>query len=131
MFCKNCGQKIDDDSVFCTSCGHKLDGSQQFVTTPLNNERESIFAKLSNIFGNISLWLCWTIFVPFMLADAGIILGILGMIFKNKFPKYSEMAKPALIKNIVALAISLVLFIITVCIIDLALINLFKITYIN
>ena len=107
MFCKNCGQEINDDSVFCTSCGHKLDGSQEFVTTPLNNERESIFAKLSNIFGNISLWLCWTIFVPFMLADAGIILGILGMIFKNKFPKYSENAKPALIKNIVALAISI------------------------
>ena len=107
MFCKNCGQEINDDSVFCTSCGHKLEENQEFVTTPLNNERESIFAKLSNIFGNISLWLCWTIFVPLMLADAGIALGILGMIFKNKFPKYSENAKPALIKNIVALAISI------------------------
>ena len=110
MFCQNCGQEIKEDGVFCTSCGYKLDGSQQFSATPLNNERESIFAKLSNIFGNISLWFCWTIFVPFMLTEAGIPLGILGMIFKNKFPKYSELAKPALIKNIVAFAISLVLF---------------------
>ena len=110
MFCKNCGQEIKEDGVFCTSCGYKLDGSQQFSATPLNNERESIFAKLSNIFGNISLWFCWTIFVPFMLTEAGIALGVLGMIFKNKFPKYSELAKPALIKNIVAFAISLVLF---------------------
>ena len=107
MFCKNCGQEINDDSVFCTSCGHKLEENQEFVTTPLNNERESIFAKLSNIFGNISLWLCWTIFVPLFLSSAGIALGILGIVFKNKFPKYSENAKPALIKNIVALAISI------------------------
>ena len=123
MFCKNCGQEIDNDSVFCTSCGYKLEENQEFVTTPLNNERESVFAKLSNIFGNISLWLCWTIFVPFMLTEPGLILGILGMIFKNKFPKYSELAKPALIKNIVALAISLVLFFAIVIIIDFSLVR--------
>lgn len=45
MFCRYCGQQIEDDSIFCNKCGAKLSNGQKPISTPdqyfvLNNDNQ-------------------------------------------------------------------------------------------
>lgn len=40
-YCKNCGEKLDDDAKFCPKCGEKIKATKQEVQTTENTENTS------------------------------------------------------------------------------------------
>lgn len=52
MFCRKCGNKIDDDSVFCVVCGEKVAGTK--ITDNVNNHSSSAFGNSAALKRSIS-----------------------------------------------------------------------------
>ncbi|MFI3325896.1 MAG: TM2 domain-containing protein [Clostridia bacterium] len=80
MYCKNCGQQIDDNAVVCTQCGTNVDGRPQ-VTVEANvvrvtGQKNKLVAGILGLFlggfgvhnfylgfygkGIVQILLCWT-----------------------------------------------------------------------
>ena len=60
MYCKNCGNKIDEDSKFCKICGASLEGSSHLLyknkqEEPLNLKVDAKIAPSMKWFNNIKL----------------------------------------------------------------------------
>ena len=53
MFCKNCGQEIQDDSVFCQKCGCKVSENGRYTSS---NTRDTLLliAKIFMIIATVS-----------------------------------------------------------------------------
>lgn len=49
MYCKNCGDKIDDDSKFCTKCGNKIQNPQVKERASLSINKEPIAQKKNTL----------------------------------------------------------------------------------
>ena len=45
MFCKFCGNSIDDDSIFCSLCGRKIKDTTGNEEPPGTNEPSSVVEK--------------------------------------------------------------------------------------
>ncbi len=70
MFCSKCGKAIPDDSVFCPECGASLGKQQASVTSPPSEEVSTVM--------NIGI-IAASIFIPFVGALVGLIIGIIYM----------------------------------------------------
>lgn len=56
MYCKFCGNKIDDDSLFCKHCGKQLEKNESYVGLLNNGTAIKICLAL--------LWIAYSIIVP-------------------------------------------------------------------
>lgn len=75
MYCKKCGNKLNEDEKYCKNCGQDKDAPVKLEVKKANNN-----AKISNTFGVASL------IVGFFLSILSLPLGIIGIVyyFKNK-----------------------------------------------
>lgn len=80
MYCKNCGQKIEDDSKFCNHCGVAQKSKTEAITDT-ETEIETTETK-SNKIG------CFTIFVVLFLLFAVCVV----IVIANKDPKSSNVS---------------------------------------
>ncbi len=72
MYCKNCGQQIDDDAYVCIHCGVKIDKQTK---AGKGMEKKNILGGLALIFA-------------FLSPIVGIILGIVSIIVASNGDKY-------------------------------------------
>ena len=129
MFCKNCGKELIEGSKFCPYCGIDVnpenvvvEETPEVVSTPeVVNEPEvvevpkvwKVFAKISKIFGIISISTCW---IPvlglymWMLSIPGIVFAALGR-KGSKDPVVNSQSKVGLILSILSTVLAFVLYI--------------------
>lgn len=73
MFCKNCGNQIDEGSKFCDKCGQSVESPNNIYNSPPTKNKQK--KKLS---------------IPMIILIIIIILGILGAISSNHTPTNSD-----------------------------------------
>ena len=90
MFCKNCGQTIDDNADFCIHCGTAVNRSQQ------GNNQTNTVALVGFV-------------LSFFITISGLICSIIGLIKSNE---YGGNGKGLAIAGIVISAVSMIIGII-------------------
>lgn len=147
MFCRKCGNKLNDNAVFCDQCGVKIEKDNEECVIDIEEDSHAIdqlieaekeiineevvinkpvsergpwkaFANVGNILGIVSLATMW---IPFLVCCA---LGLYGIIFSGlgvRSASQNKKAKAGLAKSIVATVINFVLTIVIYAIILFAL----------
>lgn len=87
MFCKNCGQAIDDNADFCIHCGTAVNRSQQ------GNNQTNTVALVGFV-------------LSFFITISGLICSIIGLIKSNE---YGGNGKGLAIAGIVISAVSMII----------------------
>lgn len=109
MYCKNCGKEHSDDALFCSYCGESI----------VEKEPEkkparcwSIFAKVGEVLGIITIVTCWIpIFGLYSLLPGihGIVFAALGKHAKEQ--PYMSKADAGLVLSIIGTILSVVCFV--------------------
>lgn len=147
MFCRKCGNKLNDNAVFCDQCGVKIEKDNEECVIDIEEDSHAIdqlieaekeiineevvinkpvsergpwkaFANVGNILGIVSLATMW---IPFLVCCS---YGIYGIIFSGlgvRSSSQNKKAKSGLAKSIVATVINFVLTIVIYAIILFAL----------
>lgn len=84
MYCKNCGNKVKDDSKFCAECGKNVDGKVYVASEIIiKNNRSNLSKKMTNkLLCRLAVW-PWIIILILALLEVftgkgfGIFIGIL------------------------------------------------------
>ena len=107
MFCKYCGNEIENDAYFCKSCGRNLNAP---ISKKTSSKQNKSFAITSMVLGIVAivLSLVWK-YIAFCCAIISIVFGIISNKQKRKGRK---MADTGLILSIIALGICIILCII-------------------
>ena len=81
MFCKTCGQEVNDKAIICPSCGCKVNESEELAPTKvIANKKINICCLLGFILALVSLLLAlWG-----TVAIAGLVLSIVGLVQCSK-----------------------------------------------
>ena len=135
MFCRKCGNKLNDNAIFCDKCGVKIEKDNEesvidieedihAIDQLIEAEKEIIneevvinkpvsergpwkaFANVGNILGIVSLATMW---IPFLVCCS---YGLYGIIFSGlgvRSSSQNKKAKAGLAKSIVATVINFVL----------------------
>lgn len=110
MFCKNCGQKNEENNKFCISCGLNLNEETKNNVMKTDNNK----AKIISIIGVV---LC---FIP-ILNIIGLILSIIALIMNRNYKKTTGKSTNYFVLNIIGLIISIIeimiIIVIIICII--------------
>lgn len=111
-FCKNCGTQLDDNYKVCPNCGQPVvaQPAQQEAAPVAVEEPKGpwkVFAILGLVFGIVGLVLSWASFGGLIISVVALVFSILGLKSKAKH----GMAVAGLVLSIIALALSLILFI--------------------
>ena len=147
MFCRKCGNKLNDNAIYCDKCGVKIEKDNEesvidieedihAIDQLIEAEKEIIneevvidkpvsergpwkaFANVGNILGIVSLATMW---IPFLVCCS---YGLYGIIFSGlgvRSASQNKKAKAGLAKSIVATVINFVLTIVIYVIILFAL----------
>ena len=110
MFCKNCGQKNEENNKFCISCGLNLNEETKNNVMKTDNNK-------ANIISIIGVVLC---FIP-ILNIIGLILSIIALIMNRNYKKTTGKSTNYFVLNIIGLIISIIeimiIIVIIICII--------------
>ena len=147
MFCRKCGNKLNDNAIFCDKCGVQIEKDNEESVIDIEEDSHAIdqlieaekeiineevvinkpvsergpwkaFANVGNILGIVSLATMW---IPFLVCCS---YGIYGIIFSGlgvRSASQNKKAKAGLTKSIVATVINFVLTIVIYVIILFAL----------
>lgn len=113
MYCKNCGNELQEGTLFCSKCGCAIETSTETIENPTKESPKiwNIFAKAGHIGGIICL-ICS--FIPFFSLFASgmainfIVLSALGK--KTNLPEYYWKATKGLQFSIAATIIGFVAY---------------------
>lgn len=92
MYCKYCGEMIDDDSRFCPCCGKDLGSSSEIYRLMANKADEEMARK-----ANTALKLAWASIITIPLIIVPAILAFIAIIMAKeaKYSKSAEVGKKA------------------------------------
>ncbi len=96
MYCKNCGNLLNDTQKYCTQCGEAISNDKKFD----KGKKEQSIAALVLGITSLVFWI-----IPFLglpIGVTGLILGIIG-VRENK-----DFAKAALVCSAIGTALSIV-----------------------
>jgi uncharacterized membrane protein YvbJ len=123
-YCKNCGQRIDDDAKYCSSCGATVQNGEdpifsnynQSNNVPVKSQYETTTLVLGIV--GVSLAVLNYIGIPFVHLIA-IILGIIGLSLVKKDKQESgTYSKPGYVMSIVAVVLGVLSIIIGIIIVN-------------
>lgn len=102
MYCKKCGQQIDDDAVVCVHCGTATDKFTATTTPVVQHKESNVLAIVGFIFS-------------FYIAIVGLICSIIGYRkAKQEGLEYGGLALAGIIISAVSMAIAFI-WLIIVC----------------
>lgn len=104
MYCKRCGQFIQNDVSFCQFCGCKVDQSPSPKPTSGAETVWKVFARIGRISGIVSIPL--SVYTFGLVAIEGLVLSIIALRANDE--KVRGEAKAGVILNAIALAIGLI-----------------------
>lgn len=113
MYCKNCGQRIDDKASICIYCGVSTTDRRPAQETAPQKTRVNGLGIAGFVVSLLSLgfgfWYC-------ILSIIGLVLSIVGMAVKSKYTSCNGLAIAGLVLGIVSLVIWGIVLIVAVSI---------------
>ncbi|MGM9882355.1 MAG: hypothetical protein ACI31S_05885 [Bacilli bacterium] len=71
MYCRNCGNKVDENAYVCVNCGVLLQKDNNYVRRKVVNNNNSVTGIISIVFASISLFFCLCGFICGDISSAG------------------------------------------------------------